>query len=64
MSESWKSFHQHHKDHCHTKEQTGYRLDPAGEDKKHIEGHAKDRKHDEPVKPEVYNAEYKRGGDE
>ncbi|MBR4718924.1 MAG: metal ABC transporter ATP-binding protein [Lachnospiraceae bacterium] len=23
MSESWKSFHQHHKDHCHKKEQEG-----------------------------------------
>ena len=59
MSESWKAFHQHHKDHCHTKDQTGYRMEPAGEDRKHIEGHAGDRKHDKPVKNEAYDAEYK-----
>ncbi len=59
MSESWKAFHQHHKDHCHTKEQAGYKVDQAGDDRKHIDGHAGDRKHGEPVKNEAYDAEYK-----
>ena len=57
MSESWKAFHQHHKDHCHTKDQTGYRMDRAEDDRKRIDGHAGDRKHGEPVKNEAYNAE-------
>lgn len=59
MSESWKAFHQHHKDHCHTKEQKGYRMNPAGDDKKHIEGHSTDRKYEEPVKTEAYDAGYR-----
>jgi len=59
MSESWKAFHQHHKDHCHTKDKPGYRLEQAEDDRKHIDGHAGDRRHDEPVKNEAYDAEYK-----
>lgn len=61
LSESWKAFHQHHKDHCHTREQKGYRINAAGDDKKHIEGHATDRKYDEPVKSKEYDAGYRSG---
>ena len=59
MSESWKSFHKHHKDHCHPGEQTGYRLDGPDDDRKHIDGHNMDRKFEETGKPEAYNAEYR-----
>lgn len=61
MSESWKAFHQHHKDHCHKKEQVkgiAAQSDNAGR----ISGYDPDRKFSEAEKPEQYNAEY-RGGE-
>ncbi|MCR4806823.1 MAG: ABC transporter ATP-binding protein [Lachnospiraceae bacterium] len=59
LSESWKAFHQHHKDHCHTKEQTGYKFGGPDDEKKHIEGHLTGRKYEEPVKTEAYDAGYR-----
>ena len=58
LSESWKAFHQHHKDHCHTGDKTGYRME-VQDDRKHIDGHAKDRKYEEPEKKEAYDAGYR-----
>ena len=54
MSESWKSFHQHHKDHCHTNSKP-QRL---------IAGYEPEMKFEENKKPETYDAGYKMGGDE
>ena len=34
-------------------------MNPAGDDKKHIEGHSTDRKYEEPVKTEAYDAGYR-----
>ncbi len=51
MSESWKSFHQHHKDHCHQNDNTQRR----------ITGYEPGRKFEEAGKSEAYDAEYKKG---
>ncbi|MCR5507078.1 MAG: ABC transporter ATP-binding protein [Lachnospiraceae bacterium] len=58
LSESWKSFHQHHKDHCHTREQSGYGI-PASDDGKLIDGHTPERKHQSAEKHEEYDAGFK-----
>ena len=57
LSESWKTFHQHHKDHVHKK---------AGsqniEESRLIAGYGSVRRTDEPEKHETYDAGYKGRG--
>lgn len=62
MSESWKSFHKHHKDHCHKNGQTQGWITPS-DNSGRITGYEPDKRFDE-EKREVYDAGYKGGGDE
>ena len=56
LSESWKTFHQHHKSHVHGDKTQG--ADGSG----HIRGYEPLRRADAPVKHEAYDAGYKSGG--
>ncbi len=58
LSESWKSFHQHHASHVHGSK-TARCEDVTGP----IAGYEPLKRAEAPVKHEAYNAEYKSGGD-